>query len=787
MKNANRLAFAVAAQLCCLALSGAQAQAPDSLPLGWVRADTLLASFHSLHLDRQVKHGGASSLRIHTTRPGSNIDYENLAHFFRADDYRGKRIRLTGHAKLADTTGAAGFLITVTGSAQATPFDHTLFWRPLRGPGEWQRQELVMDVPTDAAAIRIGVLFRGPGTAWFDDLAIEPVDTTVPTTGRVMPAGRFPTSPASLSRVPLNLDFEPHQLAVVKPSVFTRTEAMIPMRDGTLLFTTIASPRVASEPLPILLGRTPYGARPQLYQGMREGYIVVSQDIRGRNRSKGAFVMNRPVRDARNVSTVDETTDAYDTVEWLIRNVPNNNGRVGVIGLSYDGWLAEVVLLDPHPAVKAVSPQAPMTDTWMGDDFFHQGAFRQQYGLSYSWGMEGQQLGLAFPNQGDDLYAWYLRFGSVKAMTDSLGFMRIPTWRRFVEHPAYDAEWQGRAFQQLVKRNRVPTLNVGGWWDQEDILGPQATYRALERLDSADVNVLVLGPWYHTQWAGPGGASLGNLRFGTTTADTFLLKMQAPWFACWLKTSGPCRFPEAQLFDAGADTWRTLDAWPPREAMVRRLYFHPGGRLSFNPPRARTGFDAYVSDPATPVPYVPRPVGYDIWSRWLTDDQRFASSRADVLTWQTEPLAEDVTIAGDVTARLFAATTGSDADWVVKLIDVYPNSFAERPAMGGYQLMVAGDIMRGRYRRSFEQPEAIQPNAVESYTVDMHQQLYTFRRGHRIMVQVQSSWFPLYDRNPQTFVPNIFLAPASAYRAQTHRIHRAAGRPSYVQVLVLAK
>jgi putative CocE/NonD family hydrolase len=583
---------------------------------------------------------------------------------------------------------------------------------------------------------------------------------------------------------------------------FSRTEVMIPTRDGAKLFAVVMSPATTPEPLPILLTRTPYGAQgwrdgapapPYLRALAADGYIFVQEDIRGRNRSEGTFVMNRPNRDAADTSGTDESTDTYDTVDWLIHHVPDNNGRVGIFGISYPGWLAEEALIGPHPAVKAVSPQAPMTDTWLGDDFFHQGAFRQSYGFEYGWGMEAGEVGAGpLPIGRYDTYEWYGSFPSLQALTEATGALRIPTWRRFVEHPAYDSVWQRRAFHRLVTGVAVPTLTVGGFWDQEDLFGPQATFRALERHDTAGLSTLVIGPWSHGEWGQPGGERLGNVEFGSATSDTFLVTMQAPWFAYWLKGRGDGRFPDARLFDAGTGRWRSFARWPPPEASRRRLHLHAAGRLSFDPPVERTGFDAYVSDPAHPVPYRPRPIEITYsrgsrWRRWMTEDQRFVDGRPDVLTWQTAPLVEDVTIAGDVTAHLFAATTGSDADWVVKLLDVYPDSVAGRPELGGYELMLAGDIMRGRYRRSWEHPEAIPPNAVEPYTVDLHQQLYTFRRGHRIMVQVQSTWFPLYDRNPQTFVPNIFEAPASAYRAQTHRIYRTAARPSGVEVMVLPR
>ena len=579
-----------------------------------------------------------------------------------------------------------------------------------------------------------------------------------------------------------------------------RREAMVPMRDGVRLFTVVMTPGGASEALPILLVRTPYGAAgwqpgdsvPLSYRELAaDGYVFAFQDIRGRGRSEGQYLMNRPFRARGDASGTDEATDAYDAVDWLVRNVAGNNGRVGMFGVSYPGWLAEVPLVYPHPALKAVSPQAPMTDGWMGDDFFHQGAFRLTVGFEYIWAMEGRAAGLGpLPLSRYDVYDWYLSFPSLRALTEATGAMRLPSWRMFAEHPAWDSVWQSRAFQLAVTGVSVPTLTVGGLWDQEDIFGPVATYRALERFDTSGVNLIVLGPWSHGQWARSTGEALGNIHFAGATSDSFRANVQAPWFRHWLKGQGSGRFPDARVYDAGSNVWRAFDRWPPREAQVRRLYFHAGGRLSFEAPEGSAGFDEYVSDPAHPVPYRPRPIEVmysqgSRWSRWLTEDQRFVHGRPDVLAWETEPLGEDVAIAGDVVARLFASTTGSDADWVVKLIDVYPDTVADRPEMGGYQLMVSADILRGRYRRSFEHPSPIRPNAVDSFAVDLRPQAYTFRRGHRIMVQVQSTWFPLYDRNPQTYVPNIFDAPASAYSARTHRVYRTAARPSHVEVMVV--
>jgi putative CocE/NonD family hydrolase len=576
---------------------------------------------------------------------------------------------------------------------------------------------------------------------------------------------------------------------------FDRREVSIPMRDGVQLFTVVLTPRAAQGPLPILMIRTPYGAanwfRSTLvelrYREFGDGYILVAQDIRGRYRSGGRFEMNHTP--ARGVA-VDESTDTWDTIDWLVKHIAGNNGRVGIFGISYPGFLTDMALVRPHRALKAVSPQATMGDTWMGDDFFHQGAFRQSYGLEYVWEMEAssdESVPVVLGRY--DAYDWYRSFPALDSLARAVGALRWPTWRRFTEHPAYDSVWQRRSVPRIVTHTTVPTLTVGGWWDQEDLYGPQATYRAREATDAAHLNYLVEGPWYHGEWFAEAGDSLGNIHFGSETGAYFRREIQAPWFAYWLKGEGSGHFPEARVFDAGARTWRTFESWPPRETTPAHLYFQPAGGLSFDPPTT-SGDDAYLSDPAHPVPYRPRPVERTYgpgsrWRRWMTEDQRFVDGRPDVLTWQTGPLENDLTIVGDITAHLFASTTGSDADWVVKLIDVYPDSVPERPALGGYELMIAGDIMRGRYRTGWEHPAALAPGAVLPFTVDLHQQAYTFRRGHRIMVQVQSTWFPLYDRNPQTFVPDIFHAQAADYRAQTHRIYRSATAASNVEVHVL--
>ena len=578
-------------------------------------------------------------------------------------------------------------------------------------------------------------------------------------------------------------------------TLFDRREARIAMRDGVHLFTVILTPKHQSGALPVLMSRTPYGTggwggTGGIAVGFREliadGYVFVFQDIRGQHASEGEFIMNRPPRDRQVTSSVDEATDTWDTIDWVLKNVPNTLPRVGMLGISYPGFLVNAAMVEPHPALKAMSPQAPMVDTWMGDDFFHQGAFRQSYGIEWVHGREAKQAGTGpLHITRWDTYDWYASFPTLDSLARATGASKWPTWKRFMQHPAYDSVWQQRAVQRYLTHTSIPTLTVGGFWDQEDGYGPQVSYAALEKTDTARTNKLVIGPWYHGQWFDDPADSLAAIQFGRATGDDFRA-LQARFFARYLKDRPGAEIPEATVFDAGINQWRTFDAWPAKNTQPRRLYFREGGVLSFSPPTATSGRDSFVSDPSHPVPYRPRPIPSRVgWESWLVRDQRFVDGRPDVLTWQTAPLAADVTIAGDIGATLFASTTGTDADWVVKLIDVYPDSGVARPAMRGYELMVASEILRGRYRTSFAKPGPIAANTVLPFTVDLHSQAYTFRAGHRIMVQVQSTWFPLYDRNPQTFVPNIFLAKATDYRAQTHSVHRSARSPSHVDVMVL--
>jgi uncharacterized protein len=572
---------------------------------------------------------------------------------------------------------------------------------------------------------------------------------------------------------------------------------MIPMRDGVRLNTSICEPKGKHAALPMLITRTPYGIAGNTDVGgdyrflAADGYVFVYQDNRGRFGSEGQFYMNRPLHSPSDPKGVDESTDTYDTVAWLLKNVPNNNGRVGVLGVSYPGFLATMAGINPHPAVKAISPQAPMTDTWMGDDFFHQGAFRLSYGFEYAGSMElSKDQSVPLPIGRWDTYDWYLELGPLSNADTKYFHGKVPTWEAFVSHPSYDAFWQSRALERTLKAPAVPTLTVGGWWDQEDRFGPLATYKALEPGDARHWNSLVMGPWNHGGWRNP---SRAMPVVDPGTSDGYLRDVEAPWFAYWLHDKGRLTQPEAYVYDAGAKLWRSFDQWPPaRTTTPRKLYLHADGLLSFDAPKSSEAqFDQYVADPAHPVPYRPRPVEqtYDPrgsnWRTWETRDQRFVQDRPDVLSWTSAPLTSDVTVAGDIIAHLVASTTGQDADWVVKLIDVFPDSIATDWPLGGYELMVAHEIMRGRYRESFSAPKALMPNTPLDFTVDLHQQSFTFKKGHRMMVQVQSSWFPLYDRNPQTWVPNIFQAKASDFKAQTHRVWHTPTQASYVAVSVL--
>jgi putative CocE/NonD family hydrolase len=621
------------------------------------------------------------------------------------------------------------------------------------------------------------------------------------------------TTPAGLQQPPAAADR------------FEVSDVMIPARDGKRLHTKIFTPRLrqgSDEPLPIIFKRTPYGIEGSAgnfnayYKALAdEGYIFVFQDIRGKFGSEGDFVMQRPARLRPTGSgaagsggvgdELDEGTDTYDSIEWLIKNVRNNNGRVGMLGVSYDGWTTIMGAIEPHPALKAISPQASPADMWMGDDFHHNGAFRLSYGFEYAAMMESGKDVQQFSFDRYDTFDWYLSLGSLANVNEKFLKGTIPTWNDYVNHPDYDEFWKRQTMIPHLNSLKVPTLNVAGWWDQEDFYGPLRIYDALERHDTQGMNYLVVGPWRHGGWAGGTGDSLGAIPFGSNTAEFFRDKVQAPFFAYFLKDKGAKDFPQALTFEAGANEWRRWDQWPPvARTEVRSLAFGPNETLALTTQsgvgsresgvgnrESAVGFDEFVSDPAHPVPYRQRPIqptyfpGGSKWSTWLVEDQRFVDDRPDVLSWETAVLDQDVTIAGEVKARIFASTTGSDADWIVKLIDVYPEDNPSNWNLAGFQLMVSNEVFRGRYRTSFEKPAPIQPNAVLEYAWSLHTQNYTFKKGHRIMVQVQSTWFPIIDRNPQTFVPNIFLAKDADFKAATHRVYRTPQYPSRVEVPVV--
>ncbi len=580
-------------------------------------------------------------------------------------------------------------------------------------------------------------------------------------------------------------------------------DVLIPTRAGVRLHSKVFTPKSQTGPLPFIMKRTPYGiegAAANLNGEFRElaedGYIFVFQDIRGRFGSEGTFVMQRPARTPGDAKAIDEGTDTWDTIEWLLKNVPNHNGRVGMLGVSYDGWTTIMGALEPHPALKAISPQASPADMWLGDDFHHNGAFRLSYGFEYAAMMETSKETEQFKFDRYDTYDWYLALGSLANVNDKYLKGKIPTWNDYVAHPDYDPFWQRQTLIPFIRSATVPTLNVAGWWDQEDFYGPIAIYNALEKHDNKNLNYLVVGPWNHGGWSRGAGDRLGDIPFGSATAQYYREQVQKPWFAYWLKDQGKLDLPEALTFETGSNTWKRWESWPPKtNVQARNLYFHSNGGLSFDAPRtdSRDSLDAYVSDPAHPVPYRHRPIqatyfpGGSRWSTWLLEDQRFVDDRADVLSWETEPLQEDVTIAGEVLAKLFASTTGSDADWIMKLIDVYPEENPQDWKLAGWQLMVSNEVFRGRYRQGFEKSLPIKPDSVLDYNWSLHTQSYTFKRGHRIMVQVQSTWFPIIDRNPQTFVPNIFQARESDFRAATMRVHRSSRFPSSVSVPVVLK
>jgi putative CocE/NonD family hydrolase len=582
---------------------------------------------------------------------------------------------------------------------------------------------------------------------------------------------------------------------------YSRQEAMIPMRDGIKLFTLIFTPKDVKEPLPFLFLRTPYGVStntspnrtPYISDMAREGYIFVYQDIRGRYKSEGTFEMQRLMRDKKNPVAIDESTDTYDAIAWLLKNISNNNGTVGMLGISYDGWTTMMGTIDPHPALKAASEQATPSDMYIGDDFHHNGAFRLSYGFEYAYMTEYSKENALFPFNNYDTYEWYLDLGPLSNVNEKYFHGKLPTWNDFVKHPNYDDFWQKQSTVYRLSAPTVPILHVAGWWDQEDFYGPLKAYEFLEKNDAFNQNFITIGPWNHGGWSNGKGNKLGNVNFGVPTSETFRKEIQAPFFAYYLKGKGKGQFPEAVTFQTGSNTWISYDKWPPlNSTRIKNLYLNTNGKLSFNLPNENEAFDEYLSDPFHPVPYRPRPIEMTYgpgsrWYTWLLEDQRFVHNRPDVMSWETDILPENVEVTGNLLAVLFASTTGTDADWIVKLIDIYPGVYPEKPNMGGYQLMIANDVFRGRFRNSFSNPEPVKPNEVNEYRIDLHSINHVFKSGHKIMVQVQSSWFPIIDRNPQKFVPNIFEAKESDFIVTHQKIYRSVQYPSHIILPVLEK
>src|ERR1700730_11519440 len=596
---------------------------------------------------------------------------------------------------------------------------------------------------------------------------------------------------------------------------YVKRDVMIPMRDGVKLHTVIIVPKGAKN-APILLTRTPYNATaltshaesshlaPILngYDNATEvivdgSYIRAVQDVRGKYGSEGDYVMTRPLHGPLNPTPVDHATDTYDNIDWLVKNLPEGNGKVGILGISYDGFTTLMALVNPHPALKVAAPLKPMGDGWMGDDWFHNGAFRQQM-MPYISEQVGTRANEAkwWTNHFDD-YDVYMEAGSAGRRGRRRGMEQIGFWRKLLEHPGYDSFWQDQAMDRILAAQplKVPTMLVDSLWDQEDIYGAPALYKALKAKDTANDKVfLVLGPWHHGQEIGD-GSTLGALKFDSDTGLYFRTQILRPFLDHYLKDGAPAdNVAPVIAFETGTNAWRRLPAWPAGCASgctikSTPLYLGASLKLSFTAPRAGdAAFDEYVSDPAKPVPFRRRPsqpVGYDnglTWPQWLVDDQREASGRPDVVAFVSDVLTTPIKISGQPVANLVASTSGTDTDWVVKVIDVYPDEVAGQPSMGGYQLMISADIFRGRYRESFETAKPIAPDRPLQYRITLPTANHVFLPGHKIMVQIQSSWFPLYDRNPQTFVPNIFWAKPRDYRKAVQRIYHAGAQASFIEL-----
>jgi putative CocE/NonD family hydrolase len=593
-------------------------------------------------------------------------------------------------------------------------------------------------------------------------------------------------------------------------SPFRFQEVMVRMRDGVNLQTVVLTPANLSKPLPILLRRTPYGVpekapeqiSPSLKELMQDGYILVIQNLRGRFKSEGYFKLSSEVN-LTDPQATNETTDAYDSIEWLVKNVPNNNGQVGMYGVSYDGLTTALTLLQPHPALKAISEQASPVDQWMNDDFHRYGALRESYAFEYAvMEQSDKNRNTHFDFENYDTFDWYMNLGPLLNINEKYLHGKIPAWNANTEHPDYDDYWKKEAWVRQLHASTVPNLNVAGFWDQEDPWGPWQIFRHSAERDPERTNYIVAGPWFHGQWQTAKADAIGIIPFaGHETAREFRENIEATFFRYYLHGAGEKPTWQAATFQAGSNSWHTYLVWPPKEARPTRVYFHSDGILSFEAPKnsdEAKPFREYVSDPANPVPYRVRPIsptypGGD-WRTWEVADQRFVEQRPDVLTYTSAPLDHDLVITGSLSARLFASTSGSDSDFVVKLIDLYPED-VQKPdwnaeegpkpgqyahSLNGYELPVAMEVRRGRYLQGFEHPQPLVPNQPTEWDVPLRDHDYVFLKGHRLMVQVQSTWFPVVDRNPQKFVPSIYKAQPGDFNPATQRIYSTAERPSHL-------
>jgi len=597
--------------------------------------------------------------------------------------------------------------------------------------------------------------------------------------------------------------------------LFKLQEVMIPVRDGVHLQTAILAQIDQQGPLPILFRRTPYGVPEKppeqmpssLKEFAQDGYIFVIQNLRGRFKSEGVFNLSSWV-DLNDPKATNETTDAYDSIDWLLKNVPNNNGKVGMFGVSYDGLTTALTLLHPHPALAAISEQASPVDQWMNDDDHRYGALRESYDFEYAvMEQADKNKNTHFDFEAYDTYEWYLNLGPLSNINAKYLHGSIPYWNSSLEHPDYDEFWKKEAWVSQLHASTVPNLNVAGFWDQEDPWGPWQIFRHAEENDPQHTNFMVAGPWYHGEWQSPKGDSIGIIPLGGhETAREFRENIEAPFFRFYLHGQGEKPAWQASTFQSGSNTWRTYSVWPPKESKPTNLYLHANGTLSFNAPDAaktRQDFREYVSDPANPVPYRQRPISPTYpagdWRTWEVADQRFVDHRPDVLSFVSEPLDRDLTVTGPLAANLFASTSGTDSDFVVKLIDVYPENAQKNTwppeegpkpgqyaqSLNGYELPIAMEVRRGRYLTSYEKPSPLTANKVTEWNIPLRDHDHVFLKGHRIMVQVQSTWFPVIDRNPQKFVPNIYQATAADFVPATQRIYCSPDLPSHLVLPVM--